>query len=133
MGEVVLDSSVLLGFLDPDDVHHAAALDVVSAAVAAGDTIVLSTAVLAEALVGPARQGPEIRAAAESRLMEAIDRLHPVDRDVAVRAAEIRARHRTVRMPDAMIIATALALNGRVVTADKRWGAVDARVEVVGG
>lgn len=133
MGEVVLDSSVLLGFLDPDDAHHAAALRVVTDAVAAGDTIVLSTAVLAEVLVGAARQGPKVRAAAESRLMEAIDRLHPVDRDVAVHAAEIRAKHRTVRMPDAMIIATALALNGRVVTADKRWAVVDERVEVVGG
>ena len=37
MGEVVLDSSVMLGFLDPDDAHHAAALRVVTAAVTAGD------------------------------------------------------------------------------------------------
>lgn len=133
MGEVVLDSSVLLGFLDPDDAHHAAALRAVTAAITAGDTIVLSAVALAEVLVGAARQGPEVRAAAEQRLLESVDRLQPVDRDVAVHAAEIRARHRAVRLPDALILATGLALEGRVLTADKRWVVVDARVEVVGG
>ncbi len=133
MGEVVLDSSVLLGFLDPDDAHHAAALRVVTAAVTAGDTIVLPASALAEVLVGAARQGPEVRAAAERRLLEAVDRLHPVDRDVAVHAAEIRARHQAVRLPDALILATGRAVDGRVLTADKRWVAVDGRVEVVGG
>lgn len=133
MGEVVLDSSVLLAYPDPHDAHHTEALRVVTAAVTAGDTVVLSTVAQPEVLVGAARQGPEVRAAAESRLLEAIDRLQPVDRDVAVHAAEIRARHRAVRLPDALIIATALALEGRVLTADKRWVTVDARVEVVGG
>ena len=134
MGEVVLDSSVLLGFLDPDDAHHASARRVLTAAVTAGDTIVVPASVLAEVLVGAARQGVEVRDAAERRLRDAVDRFHPVDRDVAVQAAEIRARHRAVRLPDAaLVLATGRVLDGRVLTADKRWMAGDGRVEVVGG
>jgi predicted nucleic acid-binding protein len=133
MGEVVLDSSVLLGFLDTTDRHHDAALRVITDAVTAGDTVVIPASVLAEVLVGAARQGDEVRDAAERRLLDAVDRLQPVDREVAVRAADVRARHRAVRLPDALVIATGLVLDARVLTADKRWAAVDQRVEVVGG
>ena len=132
MGEVVLDSSVLLGFLDPTDVHHGAALAVVGAAVAAGDEVVLPASVLAEVLVGAARQGQAVREEVERQLLDAVDRLHPVDRDVAVHAADVRAAHRTVRLPDALVIATGRAIDGRVLTADKRWAVLDPRVEVVG-
>jgi predicted nucleic acid-binding protein len=132
MGEVVLDSSVLLGFLDTTDRHHGAALRVITDAVTAGDTVVLPASVLAEVLVGAARQGADVRDEAERRLLDAVDRLQPVDRDV-VHAADVRAQHRTVRLPDALVIATGRALDARVLTADKRWAAVDARIEVVGG
>lgn len=125
MGEVVLDSSILLGFLDPDDAHHRSALRAVAAAVDAGDYVVLPASVLAEVLVGAARQGAAVRDEAARRLLDAVNRLHPVDRDVAVHAADIRARHRSVRLPD--------ALDAKVLTGDKQWAAVDPRVEVVGG
>jgi predicted nucleic acid-binding protein len=133
MGEVVLDSSVLLGFLDTTDRHHGAARRVITDAVTAGDTVVLPASVLAEVLVGAARQGADVRDEAERRLLDAVDRLQPVDRDVAVHAADVRAQHRTVRLPDALVIATGRALDARVLTADKRWAAVDGRVRVVGG
>ena len=47
MGEVVLDSSVLLGFLDTTDRHHDAALRAITDAVTAGDTVVIPASVLA--------------------------------------------------------------------------------------
>ena len=133
MGEVVIDSSILLGFLDPDDAHHRSAIRAVAAAVDAGDDVVIPASVLAEVLVGAARQGPAVRDEAERRLLDAVDRLHPIDRDVAVHAADVRASHRTVRLPDALVIATGRALDARVLTGDKRWAPVDPRVEVVGG
>lgn len=132
MGEVVLDASVLLEFLDPQDVHHSAARQVITAAVHGGDSVVVPASVLAEVLVGAARQGADIRDEAERRLLASIDRLHPVDRDVAVHAADIRAVHPAVRLPDALVLATGRAVGGRVLTADKRGAAVDGRVEVVG-
>lgn len=131
MGEVVLDSSVLLGLLDSRDAHHDAARRVIAAAVDAGDSVVLPASVLAEVLVAAARQGPEIRNAAEKRLLATVDRLHPIDRDVAVHAADIRARHPSIRLPDALVVATGRAVDGRVLTADKGWSSVDGRVEVV--
>ena len=95
--------------------------------------MVIPASVLAEVLVGAARQGPAVRDEAERRLLDAVDRLHPIDRDVAVHAADVRASHRTVRLPDALVIATGRALDARVLTGDKRWAPVDPRVEVVGG
>jgi PIN domain nuclease of toxin-antitoxin system len=133
MGEVVLDASVLLGFIDPDDALHGSALRAVTAVIDTGHEVVLPASVLADALVGAAREGATVRDDAERRLLDAVDRLHPVDRDVAVHAADVRARHGTVRLPDALVLATGRALDAPVLTADKRWAAVDRRVEVVAG
>jgi PIN domain nuclease of toxin-antitoxin system len=47
--------------------------------------------------------------------------------------AELRSRHRGLRLPDALVLATAeVDAADRVLTADKRWAAADERVEVVG-
>jgi len=132
MGAVVLDSSLLLGLLDSSDAHHAGALESLAAAAEAGEEIILPASVLAEVLVGAARQGPSVRDNVERRLLASVDRLHPVDRDVAVHAAGVRAAHRAVRLPDALVIATGRALGAAVLTADKALAKVDARVRVVG-
>jgi predicted nucleic acid-binding protein len=132
MGALVLDSSLLLGLLDPADAHHEGALRALTEATEEDHRLVVPASVLAEVLVGAARQGVEVRERLERRLLEAVDRLHPVDRDVAVHAADIRAAHRAIRLPDALVIATGRALDAPVLTADKRWARVDERVRVVG-
>lgn len=132
MGAVVLDSSLLLGLLDSSDAHHKGALESLSAAAEEGEVIVLPASVLAEVLVGAARQGRAVRDSLEQRLLTSVDRLHPVDRDVAVHAADVRAAHRSVRLPDALVIATGRVLGAAVLTADKALAKVDERVRVVG-
>jgi predicted nucleic acid-binding protein len=131
MGAVVLDSSVLFGLLDSTDAHHSSALAAIAAAAAAGHDLVLPTSVLAEVLVGAARQGSAVRDQLERRLIASVDRLYPLDRDVAVHAADVRAGSPAIRLPDAVVIATGRALDGHVLTADKRWAAVDERVRVI--
>jgi predicted nucleic acid-binding protein len=132
MGAVVLDSSVLFGLLDSTDAHHSSALAAIAAAAAAGNDLVVPTSVLAEVLVGAARQGSAIRDELERRLIASVDRLYPLDRDVAVHAADVRAASPVIRLPDVVVIASGRVLDAQVLTADKKWAAVDSRVTVIG-
>jgi len=60
--------------------------------------------------------------------------VEPETRAIARRAAELRARHGTrVRLPDALVVATAVVLGAtRVVTTDARWPDLGVSVEVIG-
>jgi hypothetical protein len=45
----------------------------------------------------------------------------------------LRARHPTLRLPDALVIATGTALDARsILTGDTKWRGLAASVEVVG-
>ena len=54
-----------------------------------------------------------------------------VDADVAKAAARLRARHRSLRLPDALVIATGIVDDAAVLTCDRRLAAVDDRVQVL--
>ena len=60
--------------------------------------------------------------------------VEPATREIARRAAELRARHGTrIRLPDALVVATAIVLEARrVVTTDARWPDLGLNVEVIG-
>lgn len=132
MGELVLDSSIVIALFDPADAHHQASTAAVRAARRDEDTMVLPASVLSEVMVAAHRQGTET---VSTRLRDLHDAFGPprvLDGEVAVKAAELRARHRGLRLPDALVLATA-EVDGaeRVLTADKGWSSVDRRVEVV--
>lgn len=133
MGAVVLDSSVIVGLLDPGDAHHPQAAAVVTRLTSVGTEFTLAASVLAEVLVGEVRRG---RIAVEQRrqqLQELCGDTRPIDDDVAIAAAELRAKHRALRLPDALVIAVGIVDDASsILTADKRWAAVDRRVEVLG-
>ncbi len=69
--------------------------------------LVLPASGFAEVLVGPSRNGTD----AVNAVRDLVDRLpiaiEPIDAAVAVAAAAIRARHRSLKLPDALVIATA--------------------------
>ena len=45
-----------------------------------------------------------------------------LDEDIATQAAMLRARHRSLKLPDALVIATAEYSNAdRLITTDHRW------------
>lgn len=134
MGAVVLDSSVVIALFDPADAHHAASATAVRAVRDAEDDMILPASVLSEVMVAAYRHDP----GAVPRRLDALDAAfgppRAVDREVALRAAELRGRHRGLRLPDALVLAVGQVDDvDRVLTADKRWVAVDGRVEVVGG
>jgi PIN domain nuclease of toxin-antitoxin system len=56
----------------------------------------------------------------------------PIGEDIAVEAARLRGRHRSLRLPDALVIASGDVLDAdSIVTGDRSWSSVSSRVRVV--
>jgi predicted nucleic acid-binding protein len=119
----VLDASIVIAVLDPADAHHAVAAEALRTCLAARDRFVLPASAYAEVLVGPYRRGPEAVATLNAFLDALPCDLEPVGRATAGRAARLRADHGpTLRLPDALVLATALEIDAaRVLTTDRGW------------
>ncbi len=122
MGLTVLDAGVVIGFLDRDDAHHEGAHAALRSAHDRNDRLVLPASAFAEVLVGPSRNGSDAVALVR-RLVEQVPvEIAPLDADVAVAAARLRAQHRSLKLPDALVIATAAHLEAdHLVTTDRGW------------
>lgn len=122
MGLTHLDAGVIIAFLDADDSHHDAATSALANALDHADRLSIAASALAECLVGPARRGAksvELVRTAIGRLPVSVVLLDEV---IATRAAVLRARHRTLKLPDALVIATAETTGaGRLITTDRKW------------
>lgn len=129
----VLDAGVLIALLDATDPHHAAARACLEAAVSRRDDLALPASAFAELMVEPYRRGPAAVATAQAALEALTIQIEPATQAVASAAAELRARHgRRFRLPDALVVATALVARAdRVLTTDARWPETEAPVEVV--
>jgi predicted nucleic acid-binding protein len=102
---VVLDSDSVVGFLDRDDALHDAA-DVAIRDLTGKHRLLVSVVTYAEVLTG-ARLGHHDEVVVGGFFTELISAILPVDAAVADRAAELRSRFRSLRMPAALILATA--------------------------
>jgi len=123
MGVTVVDAGVLIGFLDASDLHHEAAREALATAHDGGHRVVMPASAFAESLVGPSRRGPE----AVDEVRQFVRRL-PVevialDESMALVAAGLRARHGgRLKLPDALVVATAQALDAdTLITTDRDW------------
>lgn len=123
MGLIVVDAGVLIAILDASDAHHLAARDAVRAALDRGDSLVLPASAYAEVLVAPLRRDGESGAVVDSLIDALPATVQPITRPIARAAAELRAEHGTrLRLPDALVVATALDLGAeRLITTDRRW------------
>ncbi len=122
MGLTVLDAGVIIGYLDNNDAHHPAALEALRDARGRNDRLILPASAFAEILVGPHRKGAKAVAAVQALVQRVPLEIHPLDADIATAAAALRARHNSLRLPDALVIATADHLNAdHLVTADRKW------------
>ncbi len=132
MGAVVLDAGVLVGLLDPEDASHERATSALHELRRARDQMLLPSTVLAEVLAGANRLGPAAVRTVEAFVDGLVDQVCAVDREVARAAARYRARHRFLRLPDALVLAVGQVLRAdAVLTLDERWSRVDRRVRVV--
>ena len=126
MGVIHFDAGVIIGLLDTDDAHHQSARQHIAKAVDDNHQLGISASALAECLVTPAQRG----AAAVQAMLGAIRRLPAtvvaLETEIAVEAARLRADHRSLRLPDALVIATAVVSKADVlVTTDRRWPSAD--------
>ena len=122
MGLIHLDAGVLIGFLDSDDAHHEPARQILTDALHEGHQLAMAASAFAEVLVGPARRGQ----GAVDTVRGIVERIPisivPIDNNIAISAARLRAVHRALRLPDALVIAVAMNDHAdHLVTTDRRW------------
>jgi predicted nucleic acid-binding protein len=102
---VVLDSAAIVAFLDRDDALHEPAASAIGGMVAE-QRLMVSVVSFAEV-----RTGVELLhhddAPVRGFFADLIAEILPVDVATAERAAKLRAGHRSLRMPDALILAAA--------------------------
>ncbi len=128
MGLIIIDVSISVGTLDSGDALHHVAMNAIAEAGAA--RIVLPASGLAETLVSAHRHGNA--AQARQIIGELGIEVEPLSEAMADEAARLRARHPSLRLGDALIIATARILDAdRVLTGDRRWSGIWDRIEVL--
>jgi len=123
MALIHLDAGVIIGFLDANDTHHRTAHGALTAAQERGDRLAMAASAFAECLVAPSRSESAVRVVRQlfERLPIAIA---PLDEETAVIAARLRASYRSLRLPDALVIATAIVGGAdQLLTTDRRWPA----------
>ncbi len=118
MEALILDASVLIGLLDTADAHHDRSIDDVEAADRAGQRLLLPASAYSKTLVAFARAGrlSEARNAIADMGIAVI----PLTGSIAERAAELRANHERLRLPDAIVLATAQEESGELLSYDRR-------------
>ena len=132
MALTVLDAGVVIAVLNASDAHHQAAKHAISAALAGGERLVLPASAYAEVLVAPYRRGEEAVATVDAFVDAMPAAIEPATRQIAASAAELRAGHGRLRLPDALVVATAASLGAdRILTTDAGWPQLSVRVEVV--
>jgi predicted nucleic acid-binding protein len=117
VARVALDADVVIGFLDPSDAQHAQAVELLAAHLATGHDVLIAATVYAEVIMRPLQHGTDAKV---DEFLTAIDaHVVDVDRALARRAAQLRARHTALRLPDALALATALAADAELLTLDR--------------
>jgi len=110
---VALDSNVVVAFLDRSDAFHRAADSAIRSLLQAGEPIHVSVIAYAEVVTG-SRIGHHDQSIVGGFFEDLVLEITPVDVGIADRAADLRSRRSSLRMPDALILATA-DLNDEVV------------------
>lgn len=130
MALVVLDASVVIAFLDPDDALHDAAVEALTEH--QHEELLVPTSAYAEILVAPYRIGDEAVSEIEAFLSDFSVRLQAITAEVARAAAQLRSSWRGLRLPDALVLATADGLEADIVlTGDESWARISSRVILI--
>lgn len=122
MGLIHLDAGVVIGLLDANDAHHHVATQSLALALRDRDTLAMAASAFAECLVGPSRRGERAVTVVRDLFSRLPIDIVQLDADVAQKAAALRARHTSLRLPDALVLATAAHhAADRLITTDRRW------------
>ena len=111
MGLVLLDSSVLIGIINPSDKHH----DAIRQNFETSNLYAISALTLIEVLPYAVHKGVVDKAHAQ--FSEKLHQIIDVSQEIAVSAAHVRAKT-GLRTPDAIISATATLAKAELWTCD---------------
>jgi predicted nucleic acid-binding protein len=129
VGVAVVDASVLIATISRHDAHHERARAELKA-VRQQHVLALPAVAFSEALVAPYRTSQSEGRSVEGGLRR-LGRVEPVTDAIASRAAQLRAK-RQIKLPDALILATAVELRvAEILTFDERWRSIDPRVRLL--
>jgi predicted nucleic acid-binding protein len=133
VGLTVLDEGIIIAVLDADDVHHQVAREALHHALERGERLALPASAYAEAMVGPHRRDRDATTTVDAFIDALPAVVEPATRDIARAAAALRARHgRSLRLPDALVLATAEVLGAdSVLTTDAGWPDTGVGIRVV--
>lgn len=112
---IILDASVLIAYLDGDDLQHSLAVDLLAREV--DDEFAANPLTLAEVLVVPARDGRLEQVTAALDALEVQETPFPAD--TAVKLALLRAST-GLKMPGCCVLLAAEAVGGRIASFDSR-------------
>ena len=118
MAALILDASVLIGLLDTADAHHAATLRDVEQADEEHRALHAPANAYSETLVAFARAGR--MSEARRAIMGMGITVLALTGAIAELVAELRAQHRSLRLPDALVLATARHHDAELLTYDER-------------
>ena len=117
MGSLALDASAVIALLSAADAHHEQAVVEFGGASDRNDELSMASSAYSEAMVHALRlqRGELVDRFVDQLRVEVV----AVDRSIARRAGELRAAHRGLRLPDAMVLAAAQARAARLLTFDQ--------------
>ncbi|MGI8660678.1 MAG: type II toxin-antitoxin system VapC family toxin [Thermoleophilaceae bacterium] len=118
MGPLALDASVVIALLDGADAHHERAVAELSSRQGGPPDLLIAATAYTEALIRPLRDGHGDTV--ERFLARGPVEVVPIDRTVAAAAARLRADHASLRLGDALVLATAHAREAELLTFDER-------------
>jgi len=122
---VVIDADVIIAFLDAGDDQHERAIAALRDHLDSDAHLIVAASVYAEVLVRPMQRG--LADVVDEFLAATGIDVVPVDRSAARLAAQLRARHRSLRLPDALALAVALTADADLLTFDEHLRRVAAR------
>lgn len=115
--QILLDTTVLLAGLNSRDAHHVDAKEIFT--INTRSNFAISAITLAEALVRPYSLGPIQGEQAEGKIDSLIGEIISLSSEHVLLAAKIRSKNKT-RIPDSMIIATAIVNNLELISFDRK-------------
>jgi predicted nucleic acid-binding protein len=127
VARVALDADIVIAFLDPGDDQHERVVADLRPLLASGAELFVGATVYAETIVRPLQEGAD--ATVDAFLDAAGVNIVEVDRAVARRAARLRADHASLRLADAISLATALASNAALLTLDRKLDRIAKRAQ----
>lgn len=126
MGQVVLDTSVVIAVTDRADAHHDAAAAELKLRRRSRDEIRISSISIAElhSLAGPGRRA---RIGVTNRFVDALgdQATLEIDRLTAELAGSLRAARPSLKLADALIKASAQQIGAELLTADRALARLD--------